>query len=70
MDSKHYASLTAHQIAEGVRKKTFSALEVTEAALAQAHALDPKIKAFITILDDRARAAAKGVDESWRRARR
>ena len=62
MDSKHYASLTARQIAEGVRTKAFSAREVTDAALAQAHALDPKIKAFMTILDDRAQAAAKAVD--------
>ena len=62
LDSKHYASLTAWQIAEGVRTKTFSAREVADAALTQAHALDPKIKAFMTILDDRAQAAAKAVD--------
>ncbi|MEI6235609.1 MAG: Asp-tRNA(Asn)/Glu-tRNA(Gln) amidotransferase subunit GatA [Planctomycetota bacterium] len=62
MDLKQYASLTAVQIAEGVRSKAFTAAEVTEAALAQAHALDPKVKAFITILDDHARAAAKTVD--------
>lgn len=62
MDSKHYASLTAAQIAAGVRTKAFSAAEVTEAALVRAHELDPKIKAFVTILDDRARAAAKAVD--------
>jgi len=62
VDLKQYASLTAVQIAEGVRSKAFTAAEVTEAALAQAHALDPKVKAFITILDDHARAAAKTVD--------
>ncbi|HLX61792.1 MAG TPA: Asp-tRNA(Asn)/Glu-tRNA(Gln) amidotransferase subunit GatA [Planctomycetota bacterium] len=64
MDSKHYASLTATQIADGVRKKSFSAREITDAALAQAHALDPKLKAFVTLLDDRARAAAKAADEA------
>ena len=62
MDSKHYAGLTAHQIADGVRTKKFTAVEVVDAALTLAHALDPKIKAFMTILDDRARAAAVAVD--------
>lgn len=64
MDSKTYTGLTARQIAEGVRAKKFSAREVTEAALERAHAVDPQIKAFVTILDDAARAAAKAVDES------
>jgi len=47
------------EIGAGVRAKTFSALEVTEAALERAHALDPQIKAFVTILDDMARQAAQ-----------
>src|ERR1043165_7017444 len=62
VDSKSYAGLTATQIADGVRTKKFSAKEVTEAALAQAHTLDPKLKAFTSILDTQARAAAAGVD--------
>src|SRR6185295_13287795 len=62
VDSKYYSSLTALEIAAGVNQKKFSAAEVAEAALAQAHALDPKIKAFTSILDDRARAYAKDVD--------
>lgn len=64
MDSKTYTALTAQQIAEGVRSKKFSAREITEAALERAHAVDPTIKAFVTILDDAARAAAKAVDDA------
>ena len=62
MDVKEYINLDARQIAASVRAKRFSALEVTEAALARAHAVDPKIKAFNSILDDMARTAAKAVD--------
>ncbi|HYG75964.1 MAG TPA: Asp-tRNA(Asn)/Glu-tRNA(Gln) amidotransferase subunit GatA [Planctomycetota bacterium] len=54
--------LTATEIVAGIRAKTFSASDVTEAALKRAEALNPKIKAFNTILGDIARAAAKKVD--------
>jgi aspartyl-tRNA(Asn)/glutamyl-tRNA(Gln) amidotransferase subunit A len=62
VDSKQYTTLGAHEIAEGVRSKKFSAAEIAEAALARAHSVDPKIKAFVSILDDAARSAAKKVD--------
>lgn len=62
MDSQQYAGLSARDIAAGVRAREFSALEITNAALARAHALDPHIRAFVTILDDFARDAAKAVD--------
>ena len=62
MDSKTYSGLTARQIAEGVRNKSFTATEVARAALERAHRLDPKIKAFVTILDDAALVAARRVD--------
>src|SRR5207237_967466 len=62
VDSKTYSGLTARQIAEGVRNKSFTATEVTRAALERAHRLDPKIKAFVTILDDAALVAARRVD--------
>jgi len=54
--------LTATEIVAGIRAKTFSAMEITEASLQRANALNPKIKAFNTILDDIARAAARRVD--------
>ena len=62
MDSQEYVRLSAREIAAGIRAKRFSATEVTTAALQRAHALDPRLKAFVTILDDAALAAAKAVD--------
>ena len=59
MDQKQYASMTARQIAAGVRAKEFSATEVTRVALACAHAQDAKLHAFVSILDDLALAAAQ-----------
>ena len=64
MDSTQYISLSARQIAEGVRTQKFSAVEVTEAALARAHELDPRLKIFVTLLDDAAREAARAVDQA------
>ena len=63
MESKQYRTLNAREIAKGVRSKAFSAREVAEAALKSAHALDPKLKAFVTLLDDVALKAARHVDE-------
>jgi aspartyl-tRNA(Asn)/glutamyl-tRNA(Gln) amidotransferase subunit A len=63
VDSKTYTSLRAVDIEAGVNSKKFTASEVVETALQRAHALDPKIKAFMTICDDLARKQAKAVDE-------
>jgi aspartyl-tRNA(Asn)/glutamyl-tRNA(Gln) amidotransferase subunit A len=62
VNATEYAALTAAEIAAGVRAKRFSALEVADAALARAHALDPQLHAFVTILDTEAREAARRVD--------
>jgi aspartyl-tRNA(Asn)/glutamyl-tRNA(Gln) amidotransferase subunit A len=62
VDQQQYTELTACQIAAGVRSKKFSAVEIAQAALERAHALDPTLKAFVTILDDLALACAKQVD--------
>jgi len=64
VDLTQYATFGAQQIAENVRSRTVTAAQVVEAALARAHAVDPKIKAFISILDDQARASAKAVDSA------
>ena len=64
MDSKTYSALSARQIVDGVKTKKFTATEIAKAALERAHQLDPKIKAFTSILDDAALAAAKTVDAS------
>jgi len=63
VDSKQYSSLRAIDIEAGVNSRKFTASDVVEVALQRAHALDPKLKAFITICDDLARKSAKAVDE-------
>jgi aspartyl-tRNA(Asn)/glutamyl-tRNA(Gln) amidotransferase subunit A len=70
------ADLSAHELADRIRKKEVSALEATEAALARVRAVDgdpgrldapntdvEKVHAFITVTEERARAQAKSVDE-------
>jgi aspartyl-tRNA(Asn)/glutamyl-tRNA(Gln) amidotransferase subunit A len=64
VEPKQYSRLSARQIAAGIRAKQFSATEITRAALERAHALDPKLHAFISILDDMALAAAAQVDSA------
>ncbi|MBX3005106.1 MAG: aspartyl/glutamyl-tRNA amidotransferase subunit A [Anaerolineales bacterium] len=71
----HLADLSAHQLAELVKKKEVSALEATEAALERVRAVDgepgrldgpaddvEKVHAFITVTDERARQQAKDID--------
>ena len=62
MDSKSYSALSARQIADGVKAKKFSAVEVAQAALERAHQLDPKLKAFVTILKGLADVAKQPSD--------
>jgi aspartyl-tRNA(Asn)/glutamyl-tRNA(Gln) amidotransferase subunit A len=62
VDSKTYSALSARQIVDGIKSKKFTATEVAKAALERAHQLDPKIKAFTSILDDAALAAAGKID--------
>ena len=53
----HYLSLT--EIAERIRSREVSPVEVTEAQLARIESLDPRLHAFQLVLADRARAQAK-----------
>jgi aspartyl-tRNA(Asn)/glutamyl-tRNA(Gln) amidotransferase subunit A len=62
VDQKQYTELSAQQIAAGVRGKQFSALDVAKAALERAHALDPKLKIFVSLQDEVTLHAAKAVD--------
>ena len=64
MNQQQYIGLSAHQIADKVRSKQISAVEITQAALERAHALDPQLGAFVTILDDLALTTAKKQDAS------
>lgn len=53
---------TAIEIAEGVRKRAFSASEVTEAALSRIAAGNPALNAFVALDAEAARAAATDID--------
>ena len=51
-------SLSATEMAEGIRRKKFSATELTEAHLRRIGRVNPKINAFVTV--DEARGAGSG----------
>ena len=57
-------SLTAVEIAAGVRSGSLSALAVAEAAIGRANAANPRINAFTTLTPERALAEARAVDRS------
>ena len=52
-------TLTISELAPRIKAKEISPVELTEAALAQADRLQPKLNSFITLLHDQARAQAK-----------
>src|SRR4051812_7132741 len=54
--------LSLVDVAEAIRARKLSSHEVTEAALARAHAVQPKLNAFIAIDDVGALAAAAAAD--------
>jgi len=54
--------MTILEAAAALRKRTVSSVELTESALQNAHDLNPKFNAFITVLDDAAREQAKAMD--------
>lgn len=62
LDPKAYAWMSAREIAAGVRGKKFTAVEVAQAALARAHELNPRLNAFVTLLDGLALEQARAVD--------
>jgi aspartyl-tRNA(Asn)/glutamyl-tRNA(Gln) amidotransferase subunit A len=56
--------LSLVEVAEAIRARKLSSREVTEAALARAHAVQPKLNAFIAIDDLGALAAAAAADSA------
>lgn len=60
-------SLTIPAVRQGLAEKQFSAVELTQSALAFAKAENPKTNAYLTFSDDRALAAARAVDEKLAR---
>jgi aspartyl-tRNA(Asn)/glutamyl-tRNA(Gln) amidotransferase subunit A len=62
LDPQTYAWMSARAIAAGVKARRFSAEEVARAALARARQLDPRLRIFISLLDDLALQQARAVD--------
>src|SRR5580704_3800876 len=54
--------VTILQAAAALRAKQLSSVELTDEALARIARLNPKLNAFITVLDDEARARARKAD--------
>ncbi len=54
--------LTLAQLAQKLKAREVSAVEVLDASLAQIHATEKQISAYACVLEDRARAAAKQAD--------
>ena len=64
MPSDDLLKLTISQLAPRVQSGEVSPVELTEAALAQAHRLQPALNSFITILDDQAMSQAHEMEEA------
>ncbi len=56
--------LTLVQARDGLRRRDFSAVELTEAHLAAIEALNPVLNAYITVMDDTARSQAAAADQA------
>ncbi|MFH1368979.1 MAG: Asp-tRNA(Asn)/Glu-tRNA(Gln) amidotransferase subunit GatA [Elusimicrobiota bacterium] len=55
-------NLSATELAEKIRKREISSVEVTKAFLARINGVEPKVKAFITVLEKQALEQAKAAD--------
>ena len=67
MNQTDICFLTATQLADFIRSKELSAREVMEAHLAQIERVNPKVNAIVTLLPERALAAAEAADEALAR---
>ena len=61
---------TAADLAAGLKRKSFSAQELSEASIARIEALDPQINAVVVRDFERARAEARMADNLLARSRR
>lgn len=55
--------LTLTEAAKGLKEKKFSAVDLTEAALGQIEAVEPKISAFVTVTAEESHQAAEEADK-------
>ncbi len=61
------ADLSIAAAGEGLRRGDFSAVELTNATITRAAVTESHLHAYLTLDQDRARAAATAADEAWRR---
>ena len=62
VDASELAELTLVDAAEGLRRRTFSSLELTDACLARIERAQPRLNCFISIDPERAREQARRAD--------
>ena len=55
--------LTLHELADRIRARDVSALDATQAVLERIQRLNPRLNAYITVMEDEALAAARAADE-------
>ena len=67
MTDSEVINLTIAELAPKIEAREISPVEVTEAALAQADRLQPKLNSFITILHEAARSQAKELESALMR---
>ncbi len=67
MSNNHLCFLSASQLAKRVATRELSALEVTDAHLAQIERYNPQVNAIVTLVADHARTTAKAADEKQAR---
>ena len=64
MPNADLLKLTISELAPKIQSGQVSPVELTEAALAQAHRLQPTLNSFITILDEQAMSQAKEMEDA------
>ena len=67
MTDSEIVNLTIAELAPKIEAREISPVEITEAALAQADRLQPKLNSFITILHEEARSQAKELESALMR---
>ena len=67
MTDSEIVNLTIAELAPKIEAREISPVEITEAALAQADRLQPKLNSFITILHEEARSRAKELESALMR---
>src|SRR5690349_18424103 len=67
MSSTEICFLSASELARRIRAKELSAVEVTEAHLAQIDRVNPRVNAIVTLLPERAIAGARAADAALAR---